>query len=55
VPYEVAPRRAGDPVTTYADPTKVHATLGWTATHTLEDIIESAWRWHSSHPDGFPD
>ncbi|HRB04996.1 MAG TPA: UDP-glucose 4-epimerase GalE, partial [Ilumatobacteraceae bacterium] len=44
VPYEVAPRRAGDPVTTYADPTKVHATLGWSATHTLDDIIESAWQ-----------
>ena len=55
VPYEVAPRRAGDPVTTYADPTKVHATLGWSATHTLDDIIESAWQWHSSHADGFPD
>ena len=55
VPYEVAPRRAGDPVVTYADPTKVHATLGWSAQHSLDDIIESAWRWHSSHPDGFAD
>ncbi len=53
VPYEVAPRRAGDPVVTYADPTKVHATLGWAATRSLDDIIESAWRWHSTHPDGF--
>ncbi len=55
VPYEVVGRRAGDPVETYADATKVHATLGWAATHTLDDIIESAWQWHSSHPDGMPD
>jgi len=54
VPYEVGPRRAGDPVETYADATKVHATLGWAATRTLDDIIESAWQWHSAHPDGMP-
>lgn len=55
VPYEVVGRRAGDPVETYADATKVCATLGWTATRTLDDIITSAWQWHSSHPDGMPD
>jgi UDP-glucose-4-epimerase GalE len=55
VPYEVGPRRAGDPVVTYADPTKVHTTLGWSATRSLDEIIESAWRWHSTHLDGFAD
>ena len=55
VPYEVVGRRAGDPVETYADATKVAETLGWKATRTLDDVIESAWRWHSSHPDGMPD
>ena len=55
VPYEVVGRRAGDPVETYADATKVTETLGWKATRTLDDVIESAWRWHSSHPDGMPD
>ncbi len=53
VPYTVSPRRAGDPVATYANPAKASATLGWTAARTLDDIIESAWRWHSTHPDGF--
>ena len=53
VPYTVAPRRAGDPVVSYADPTKAKTTLGWSATRTLDDIIESAWRWHSTHPEGF--
>lgn len=54
VPYEVVGRRAGDPVETFADATRVTETLGWKATRTLDDVIESAWRWHSSHPDGMP-
>ena len=52
VPHVISPRRAGDPVASYADPTKARTTLGWAATHSLDDIIESAWRWHSTHPDG---
>ena len=55
VPYTIAPRRAGDPVATYADPTKARTMLGWAATRTLNDIIGSAWRWHSTHPEGFVD
>ena len=55
VPYAVSPRRAGDPVASYADPAKARSTLGWSATRTIDDIIESAWRWHSTHPEGFAD
>ena len=55
VPYTVSSRRAGDPVASYADPKKASSTLGWSATRTLDDIIESAWRWHSTHPQGFAD
>ena len=55
VPYTEAPRRAGDPVSTYADPTWVAATLGWRATRSLDDIITSAWAWHSTHVDGYVD
>jgi UDP-glucose 4-epimerase len=44
------PRRAGDPVSTYADPTKAHEVLGWEATRGLDEIIASAWRWHSDSP-----
>lgn len=53
VPYQVGPRRAGDPVATFADPAFAQATLGWSAHRTLDQIIESAWRWHSKHVDGF--
>jgi len=53
VPYESGPRRAGDPVATFADPSLIAAKLGWRATSGLDDIIRSAWNWHSTHPNGF--
>ncbi len=53
VPYVVAPRRGGDPVISYADPSKARQVLGWTATRSFDEIIQSAWRWHTSHPEGF--
>ena len=48
VPHIIASRRAGDPVSVFADPTLVRALLGWKANHDLRDIIGSAWKWHSS-------
>ena len=53
VPYEIVERRAGDPVSTFADPQRVARVLGWTANRGLDDILASAWAWHSAHPDGF--
>jgi UDP-glucose-4-epimerase GalE len=55
VPYEIVPRRAGDPVSVYADPTLVRETLGWQATMGLDEIIASAWEWHHTHIDGYAD
>jgi UDP-glucose 4-epimerase len=46
-------RRPGDPVAVYADNAKAKTLLGWQAQHGLEEIIASAWRWSSSHPDGY--
>jgi UDP-glucose 4-epimerase len=46
VPYEIAPRRAGDPVTTYADPASAFEVLDWTAHHGLDEIVRSAYEWH---------
>jgi UDP-glucose 4-epimerase len=49
-----APRRAGDPPTLYADPTKIKRELGWSAKITdLDGIIASAWRWFQEHPRGY--
>jgi UDP-glucose-4-epimerase len=50
---ELAPRRAGDPVAIWADSSKAQRELGWTAKYGLEEIVSSAWRWHSTHPDGY--
>jgi UDP-glucose 4-epimerase len=53
IPAIRAPRRAGDPAAIWADTTRAEQVLGWRATRTLDDIIGSAWRWHSAHPDGY--
>ena len=45
IPYEIAPRRSGDIATSYADPSKAHRLLGWTAEKTLEDMCRDSWRW----------
>lgn len=47
------PRRSGDPTISIANPDKAIKLLGWKAYYSLEQMAETAWRWHSSHPDGF--
>jgi len=54
VPYEISPRRAGDPDALYADSTKAKTELNWNIKYTdVREIIETAWRWHKNNPDGF--
>ena len=48
VPHRIVERRAGDPTATWADPRHVADTIGWHATRGLDEIISSAWQWHSS-------
>jgi UDP-glucose 4-epimerase len=49
VPYEMAPRRAGDPAVLVASSERAKRELGWQPKYTdLRSIIESAWRWHSN-------
>ena len=52
VPHSIEPRRTGDPVATYANPTYAKDVLGWAAQHDLQSIVESAYAWHSSQLDG---
>jgi UDP-glucose 4-epimerase len=48
------PRRMGDPDVLVADPAKIHKELGWKPKYSdLETIIQSAWKWHRSHPEGY--
>ena len=49
VPFEVAPRRDGDPATLVASSERARAELGWSPAHaSLDEIIGTAWRWHQS-------
>lgn len=45
VPHSIGPRRPGDVVQVWADTTQANNVLGWKATHTLEDMMRSAWQW----------
>jgi len=48
------PRRPGDPPVLVCDSTKAKQELAWQPKWTdLEKIVESAWKWHSEHPDGY--
>ena len=51
VPHRVVPRRAGDPAATYADTARARDVLGWQATHGLDAILETAYRWHLAQLD----
>ena len=54
VPTEAAPRRAGDPAVLYASAGRIGRELGWRPTHVgLDEVVETAWRWHAAHPQGF--
>jgi UDP-glucose 4-epimerase len=55
IPYRVAPRRAGDVATCYADPSSAAAGLGWRATRGIEAMCADAWRWQSANPRGYGD
>jgi len=50
----IGPRRAGDPATLVASNEWADAELGWApACDDLRVIVEDAWRWHSTHPEGY--
>lgn len=50
----VGPRRAGDPAVLIASSEKIKRALGWKPEfQDLRVIIESAWRWMQSHPNGY--
>lgn len=54
IPEVARARRAGDPPVLVASSERIHRDFGWRPCHTtLDSIVESAWRWHESHPRGF--
>ncbi len=51
---KISPRRAGDPSRLVANATKAKEILGWNPQFPeIEKIIESAWKWHESNPNGY--
>jgi UDP-glucose 4-epimerase len=54
IPAEIQPRRPGDCTTLVADATKARKILGWVPQNPdLKSIVQSAWDWHRSHPNGY--
>lgn len=54
IKVEIAGRRAGDPAKLIASSAKAKELLGWNPRHAnLEEIIASAWKWHSTHKNGY--
>jgi len=47
VPYQIAPRRAGDVAEVYANPALAKALLGWQTQLSVEDMCADAWRWQA--------
>ena len=54
VPWSSPARRQGDPGVLFASSDRIRRELGWKRSHPdLDSIVETAWRWHRTHPHGF--
>lgn len=53
IPVVSSPRRAGDPAAIWAAVELADRTLNWRSRYGLDEILRSAWTWHSMHPHGF--
>ena len=45
VNYRIAPRRPGDIIAIWADPTLANEEMGWKATRSIEETLAAAWAW----------
>ncbi len=56
IPAEIGPRRGGDPDKLIAASDKAREVLGWQPQFDdIHKIIQTAWNWHTSHPNGYND
>jgi UDP-glucose 4-epimerase len=53
IAYQISPRRPGDIAACYADPSFAATELNWRASHSVEDMANSSWKWQSTNPDGY--
>jgi UDP-glucose 4-epimerase len=55
-PVRVGKRRPGDPAVLIASSERIKEELGWSPEQQdLHSIIESAWKWMQTHPNGYPE
>ncbi len=52
ISYRIAPRRAGDIASSYADASRAKELLGWEAKETLTSMCEDSWRFMQQNPNG---
>jgi UDP-glucose-4-epimerase GalE len=53
IQFRIGPRRAGDPARLVANSDAARRDLAWRPSYVeLDRIVETAWRWYSSHPHG---
>lgn len=54
IPERMGTRRPGDPPELVADASRAAEVLGWEPQYRdIESIVETAWKWHSTHPRGY--
>lgn len=54
IPAVMAERRPGDPPELVADSAKAQTVLDWKPKFVdIHETVETAWRWHKSHPHGY--
>lgn len=53
VPYKIAPRRAGDLPSFFANADKALAELDWKTEKSIEDMCRDTWNWQSKNPNGY--
>lgn len=54
IPVEIAAKRAGDPSKLIANPEKAREVLAWHPSRSeVERVLQDAWNWHLSHPNGY--
>lgn len=53
IPFEFAPRRAGDVATSFSNPQRAKDELGWQAQFGLAEMLRDSWRWQKQNPNGY--
>lgn len=53
IPFEFAPRRAGDVATCFSDNQRAVIELGWKPKFGLDDMLRDSWNWQKQNPQGY--